>query len=69
MPKETYAEVAWQTNDIHEHRKELELNPWTEEEANDWLLEHEDTIQGLMITRGWDYIYDTIKRMEHKTNA
>ena len=69
MPKETYAIVQWYTEDIHEHRKEIGLNSWTEEEANDWLLEHEDTLQSLMITRGWDYIYDTIRSMEHKTNA
>ena len=69
MSKENYAIVQWSTEDIHEHRKEIELNPWTEEEANDWLSEHEYTLQSLMITRGWDYIYDTIRSMEHKTNA
>lgn len=63
MSKENYAIVQWSTEDIHEHRKEIELNPWTEEQAEDWLLEHEYTLQALMITRGWDYIYDNLISM------
>jgi len=69
MSKEYYAVVRWETKDIHAHREEAELLPWTDEQANDWLLEHEDTIQDLMITRGWDYIYDTIKSMGEESNG
>ena len=67
MSKEYYAIVKWQTADIHAHREEAELFPWTEEQAEDWLLEHEDVIQELMVTRGWDYIFDII-RMGEKAN-
>ena len=55
-----YASVSWCTEDIHNHRKECELEPWTEEQVEEWLSANENRITDLMITRGWDYIYDQI---------
>ena len=61
-----YGIVRWTTEDIHTHRKEAELPPWTEEQAEEWLLGNEDTLQELMVTRGWDYIYDTMISMKEE---
>lgn len=48
MPENwTYAEVRWSTEDIKELKPE-----WTDEQALDFLVKHEDDIQVAMMNRG-----------------
>ena len=63
MSKEYYAIVRWSTEDIHNHRQQQELVPWTEEQAEDWLADNELRMLDITISRGWDYIYDNLISM------
>ena len=59
--KEYYAVVRWTTEDIHNNRQQRELALWTEEQAEDWLADNEFNMLDITISRGWDYIYDTME--------
>lgn len=54
--QEKFALACWTLADIHAHRKEMELSPWSDDEAEGWLIAHEDKIEDRMIEGGWDYI-------------
>ena len=56
MPEETFAMACWTVKDIHHHRKEMELQPLSDEEAEGWLIANESKIEERMIEGGWDYI-------------
>jgi hypothetical protein len=56
MAEETFAMACWTLKDIHDHRKEMELPPWSDDETEGWLIANESKMEERMIEAGWDYI-------------
>ena len=56
MPEEKFALACWTLADIHDHRKERELSPWSDDEAEAWIVANEKRMVEGMIEAGWDYI-------------
>ena len=61
MTREYYAETMWVAEDVHNHREDRELSPWTDEQAEDWLEDNEKGIRELAISSGWDYFYNVME--------
>ena len=60
-----YGIVRWQIGDVHDHRENMEWTPWTDEQARDWLIEHETNIQDRMCEKGWDVFEFLMKEEEN----
>ena len=55
--RDYYAETMWAAEDVHNHREDRELSPWTDEQAEDWLEDNERSIRELAISSVWDYFW------------
>ena len=60
-----YGIVRWQIEDVHDHRKDKEFSPWTDEQATEWLIANESNIQQIMTEHGWDVFEYTMKEEEN----
>ena len=55
-----YAEVSWSIEDVHNHRKEMGYDKWTDVRAGDFLAENEGILKDVMIQAGWEALSDLV---------
>jgi len=63
-----YAVVRWQIEDVHQHREDMEWSKWTDEQAREWIIGNEGSIQDRMIEIGWEVI-DTLMVEEREVRS